>query len=103
MGIRNDREARWATMMTRTMTNHNDDGRRTLTTNDEPGLGEGGMTLKRRVVGEADNEPQVRHHNIIFNLILNSVDYYMLNIVHRMIIFIFSPPQERLYRDYTTK
>ena len=46
---------------------------------DEPGLGESGMTLKRLVAGGAGNKPRVWHCNMVFNLILN-VDHYMLNI-----------------------
>ena len=43
---------------------------------DEPGLGESGMTLTRLVAGLAGNKPCVWHCNTVFNLILN-VDYYM--------------------------
>jgi hypothetical protein len=47
---------------------------------DEPGLGESGITLKRLVAGGAGNKPRVWHCNIVFNLILN-VDHYMFNII----------------------
>jgi hypothetical protein len=47
---------------------------------EEPGLGERGMTLKRLVAGGAGNKPRVWHRNIVFNLILN-VDHYMFNMI----------------------
>ncbi len=47
---------------------------------DEPGLRESDMTLKRLVAGGAVNKPHVWHCNIVFNLILN-VDHYMFNII----------------------
>jgi len=62
----------------------------------KPCLGESSMALKQLVVGEAGNKPQAWHLDIVFNLILNGVDYNTLHIsnilVYQMILFICYPP-----------